>query len=144
MLKAMVELKKVFGLDYKDIDRYVAVMNLGMRKNDTNLVIKYGTDVMQLQKRYKIDTQTPFVEFSLFEAYMEMEDYNKALDVIQSLNTAELSTKDKARQQYLLGSVYTKLWRDQDAIDAFNRVIKLDPTSSWAALAKDAKAIINQ
>ncbi len=144
MLKAIVDLQKIFGLDYKDIERYVAVMNVGIKMNDDNIVIKYATDVMTLQRKYKTDAQSPFVEFSVFEAYMKKEDYNKALDVIQSLNLVQLSTKDKARQQYLLGSVYTKLWRDEDAIKAFQEVIKLAPSSSWATLAKDAKSIIEQ
>ncbi len=144
MLKAMVNLQKIFGLDYKDIQRYIAVMNVGIKMNDDNIVIKYATDVIKLQRKYKTNTQSPFVEFSVFEAYMEKEDYNKALDIMQSLNMVKLSTKDKARQQYLLGSVYTKLWRDKDAIKAFQEVMKLAPSSSWATLAKDAKSIVEQ
>jgi len=144
MLKAIVDVQKIFGINYKDIERYVAVMNVGSKMHDDNIVIKYASDVISLQRKTKTDSQSPFVEFSIFEAYMVKEDYNKALDIIQSLNILKLSKQDKARQQYLLGSVYTKLWRDKDAIKAFEEVEKLDPTSSWATLAKDAKAIVEQ
>ncbi len=144
MLKTIVNLQKIFGLDYKDIQRYIAVMNVGIKMNDDNIVIKYASDVIKLQRKYKTYTQSPFVEFSIFEAYMRKENYNKALDIMRSLSMLQLSIKNKARQQYLLGSVYTKLWRDKDAIKAFQEVMKLAPSSSWATLAKDAKAIVEQ
>ena len=144
MLKAIVNVQKIFGVNYKDIERYVAVMNVGSKMNDDNVVIKYALDVISLQSRSKTHAQSPFVEFSVFEAYMVKEDFLKALDVIQSLNMIKMSKKEQARQHYLLGSVYTKLWRDKDAVKAFEEVIKLDPGSSWATLAKDAKAIVNQ
>jgi len=144
MLKAIIRLQKIFGLDYKDIERYVAVMSVGSRLKDENIVIKYAQDIMKLQEKSSSYTQSPFVEFSLFEAYMQKENYNKALRIISSLEKLQLTTQQKARQQYLLGSVYTKLWRDKEAITAYDEVVKLDPSSSWATLAKDAKAIINQ
>lgn len=144
MIKSIIRLQKVFGLDYKDIERYIAVMNVGSQKKDSNIVIKYARDIMKLQERSKTYVQSPFVEFSVFESFMEKEDYNEALKIIKSLDSIELKSNDKARQQYLLGSVYTKLWRDKEAIAAFDEVVKLDPTSSWASLAKDAKDIINQ
>jgi cytochrome c-type biogenesis protein CcmH/NrfG len=72
---------------------------------------------------------------------MDVENYNRALEVITSLEELDLKPKDKVRQKYLLGSVYTKLWRDGDAIKAYDEVIKLDPNSAWAELAKSAKSI---
>lgn len=144
MIKSIISLQKVFGIDYKDIERYVAVMSVGSQIKDDNIVIKYAKDVMGIQEKSSAYTQSPFVEFSIFAAYMMKEDYNKALNVMESLNLIKLNVKYKARQQYLLGSVYIKLWRDKEAVLAFEEVVKLDPSSSWASLAKDAKAIVNQ
>lgn len=144
MIKSIVSLQKIFGLDYKDIERYVAVMSVGSQIKDDNIVIKYAKDIMKIQENSSTYAQSPFVEFSIYEAYIIKEDYNKALAVIESLNKTKLKELDKARQQYLLGSVFTKLWRDKDAMKAFDEVVKVSPSSSWATLAKDAKAIINQ
>lgn len=142
MLKAIVDIEKIYGVSYKDVDRYVAVMGIGIDKKDDNIVIKYGNYVMDIQKKDGSHIQSPYVEFSLFEAYMNIENYNSALNVINSLDKVKLKTKDKARQKYLLGSVYTKLWRDSDALKAYNEVIELDPNSAWAELAKSAKSIL--
>ncbi|MBD3825141.1 MAG: hypothetical protein IE916_11645, partial [Epsilonproteobacteria bacterium] len=48
---------------------------------------------------------------------------------------------DRTRQKYLLGVVLSKLWRDEEAKEAFEASIEADPSSEWAKLAKDAKAL---
>jgi tetratricopeptide (TPR) repeat protein len=138
MLKAVKDLEKVFGINHKDIERYVAVIGIGVDEKDNNIVIKYAKDVMALQNSASSYTQSPYVEFSVYEAYINIEDFNKALDAVKSLDKLELKQKDRVRQKYLLGSVYTKLWRDKQAIEAYEKVIELDPDSVWAELAKSA------
>ena len=142
MLKAIVKLQKFFGVVYKDIERYVSVMGVGVSKKDNTIIIKYAKDVILIQEKSNSFTQSPYVEFTLYAAYIDIEDFNKALETIKSLNNVELNKKDKARQQYLLGSVYTKLWRDSEAKKAYDEVIKLDPTSAWAELARSAKSML--
>jgi tetratricopeptide (TPR) repeat protein len=141
MLKAIVDLEKVYGINHKDIERYVAVVGIGVAKKDNNMIIKYADYVIGLQKSSNSYAQSPYVEFAIYEAYIDIEDFNKALEVIKSLDKIELKPKDRVRQKYLLGSVYTKLWRDSEAIEAYDEVIKLDPNSAWAELAKSAKSI---
>jgi len=141
MLDAIVDLERIYGVNYKDIERYIAILGIGVDKKDNAIVVKYGNYIMDLQNSAGSYLQSPYVEFSLFEAYMDIENYDRSLDVISSLEKLDLKTKDKARQKYLLGSVYTKLWRDGDAIKAYDEVIKLDPNSAWAELAKSAKTI---
>jgi hypothetical protein len=61
--------------------------------------------------------------------------------VIKSLDSVELKNSDRARQKYLLGNAFAKLWRDKEADMAYDEAIKADPTSAWAKLAKSAKDI---
>ncbi len=141
LIEAITKIQEVFGLSYKDIERYVAVMALGSEMKDPNMVIKYGDDVMKIQNSSDSYAQSPFVEFTLYQAYIDKSDYNKALQVIQSLNTLDLTPTQRARQKYLLGSVYEKLWRDADAQKAYEEAIKAKADSPWAKLAKEAKSI---
>jgi len=131
-------IQKVFGLDYKDIGRYVAVMGIGSKLKDDTMVIKYASDVMKIQKSSNSYNQSPYVEFTLYQAYINKNDLNKALETIKSLNNVKLDESDRARQKYLLGSVYSRLWRNDDAKKAYKDSIKADPKSAWAKLAKDA------
>lgn len=141
MIEVMLKIEELFGLDYKDIERYVSVMSVGIQRKDDNIVIKYGDKVMKIQKSSHSTAQSPYVEFALYQAYTNKEQYNKALEVIESLEKIELSKEDRARQKYLKGVVLNKLWRDEEAKKAYDEAIKADPSSAWAKLATTAKSI---
>jgi len=141
MMKAMAKIEDIFGLDYRDIDRYVAMVSLGDTLKDDNIVIKYATKVMRIQKHSNSYAQSPYVEFTLYSAYMNKNDYKRALEVIRSLDKVKLSKNKRARQKYLLGMVLSKLWRDEAAVKAYKAAIAADPNSAWAKLAKSALEI---
>ena len=141
LLDAIVDIQNVFGRDYKDIERYIAVMSMGSEQKDDNIVIKYGEEVFEIQKRSKSYVQSPFVEFTLYQSYLNIEDLEKALQVVKSLDSVELKKLSRARQKYLLGTVLAKLWRDDEAQKAYQDAIDADPSSPWATLAKSAKDI---
>ena len=141
MIETIVNIEQIYGANYKDIERYIAVMTIGSEKKDDTLVIHYGEKVMKIQSSSNSYTQSPFVEFTLYQAYLNREDFNQALDVIKSLNSIELLKADRARQKYLLGSIYEKLWREEEAQTAYQEAIDADASSAWAKLAQDAKDI---
>ncbi len=141
MISSIREIQKIYGLDYKDLDRYCAVMRVGSDIKDDNIVIEYAKEAMKIQKSSQSNPQSPFIEFTLYQAYINKQNYNKALEVIQSLDNIELNKSDRARQKYLLGAVYSKLWRDEEAMKAYEESIKADSSSVWAKLAQSAKEI---
>ncbi len=114
-------------------------MAIGSDRRDDNLVLKYGHEVMKIQKNSDSYAQSPFVEFALYQAYINRENYNKALETIKSLDIVELSKRDRSSQKYLLGSTYEKLWRGDEAQVAYQESIKADASSAWAKLAEGAK-----
>ena len=138
MIKSIGTIEKIFGIDFKDLDRYVNVMNVGNDLKDNNIVIKYGKIAYNIQKKSEAYPQSPGLEFTLYQAYMQKEEYAKALETIKSLDTLKISKRDRARQKYLLGRVYSKLWRDDEASGAYKMSIKADEKSPWAKLAKSA------
>lgn len=141
MVKTIQKIEELFGLSYKDIDRYVDMINVGVAKKDDNIIIKYGKKLYDLQQRTGSHAQSPFVEFALYQAYMDKEQYKKALQVISSLDSVKLSKNDRARAKYLKGAVLDKLWRNDAAKKAYKEAVKADPASAWAKLAKSALEI---
>ncbi|MFT7861215.1 MAG: flagellar protein, partial [Sulfurimonas sp.] len=139
MIKAIVKVEETFKDSYKDIDRYANMVAVGVLKKDDNMVIKYGKKIYDIQQKTDAHPQTPYVEFSLYRAYMNKEDYKAALEVIKSLDSATLPPQERARQKYLLGSVYEKLWQDEEAEKAYDAAIKAEENSAWAKLAQSAK-----
>ena len=114
------------------------MVRLGSERDDDNMIITYAKKVMQIQKQSHSHAQSPYVEFALYQAFMNKKEYSKALEMMQSLNNVTLNATQRARQKYLLGSVLSKLWRDEEAKKAYKESIKADPESSWAKLAKSA------
>ena len=141
MIDTMAKIEDLYGLSYKDIDRYVSMVTLGSQRNDNTMVIKYADKVMKIQEKSDSHAQSPYIEFVLYQAYMQKKEYGKALSVIKSLDAITLKKTLRARQKYLLGSVLEKLWRDTKAKKAYNAAVKADPKSSWAKLAKSALAL---
>ena len=138
MIKSILEIEQLFGLNYKDIDRYVAMINVGDAMHDDSMIIKYALKVMQIQQKSNSYAQSPFVEFALYDAYMNKQEYEKAYEVIKSLDKRELNAAQRARQKYLLGNVLSKLWRDEEAKEAYKASITADKNSSWAQLSQSA------
>lgn len=140
MISSIARLEKHFVNAYEDLDRYVAVMAVGSELKDTNMILLYGRHVYDIQKKSNSFSQTPFVEFTLFQGYMSKEQFQDALEVIKSLDKyEELSNENRSRQKYLLGTVYNKLWRDREAQVAYSEAIEADPNSAWGKLAQSAK-----
>ena len=141
MISSMIEIENIYKLDYIDIERYVTMISIGSQIRDNNLVIDYAKKVMSIQTKSDSYTQSPFVEFTLYQSYIDKEKYNDALLVIKSLNNIELSNSKRARQKYLLGSVYDRLWQDDNAKEAYKKAIEVDENSAWAKLAQSAMKI---
>ncbi len=139
MLTSIVKIKEIYGLDYRDIERYVSIVTIGNNMKDDNLVISYATDVIEIQTKSSSFTQSPFVEFTLYQSYINRENFNKALEIIKSLDSIELTNLQRSRQKYLVGSIYSKLWRDEESKEAYQQSIDADSASPWAKLAKSAK-----
>lgn len=138
LITIMAKIEEIYGLTYKDIERYVSMLSIGSSTKDDNMVIKYAQKVVDIQNKSDSYAQSPYVEFALYQAYMNIENYYKAADTIESLNTIKLSKKERARQKYLLATVQSKLWRDADARKSYEESIEADPDSAWAELAKSA------
>ena len=97
--------------------------------------------MVKIQNSSSSYAQSPFVEFTLYQSYLNIQDLTKALKIIKSLDSVELDKQTRARQKYLLGSVLSKLWRDEEAQVAYQESIDADSESAWAKLAASAKGI---
>ena len=141
MLKSIVKIEDVFGIVFEDIERYVALIAIGEELKDNNIIIEYASKVMKLQKRSKSFIQSPYIEFTLYQAYKDRADNVKALNVIKSLDSVKLTSAKRSRQKYLLGISYSKLGKSKKAKEAYKEAIEADKKSAWAKLATSALEI---
>ncbi len=142
MIKYIRGCETLFGSDFKDLERYTQMVSLGLKRKDEIMVQSYASKVIALQKRTSTYTQSPFIEFTLAQSFMNQDKNNEALDVLKSLNARRLTPEKRSRQQYLMGSLEMKMGRNGDAKAAFNASIKADKNSAWGKLAKDALGLL--
>ncbi|MBU0631991.1 flagellar protein [bacterium] len=142
MLMMMTRVTDIFGDTFEDIERYVQMITLGTSMKDDNVVIMYGEKVMELQRQTSSYTQSPYVEFALYQAYVNQDNTTRAMDVLFSLDNKELTKAQRARQKYLLGALLQKEWRYDEAKAEFKKSIEADKDSAWAKLASDSMKLI--
>jgi hypothetical protein len=142
MIKNIKGCETLFGVDFKDIERYSAMVALGVKRKDEALVQAYAQKVMSLQKRTSTFTQSPFIEFTLAQSFMNQDKNKEALKTLKSLDAQKLVAEKRSRQKYLMGSLLMKMKRDGESKVAFNASIKADKNSAWGKLAKDALGLL--
>lgn len=142
MIYYIKQIESIFGSDFKDVERYTQMMSLGLKRKDDLMIQNYGVKVIELQKRTKTATQSPFAEFTLAQSYINQDKNKEALNILKGLNTIKLIPEKRARQYYLMGSLSMKLGNNAEAKTSFNASIKADKNSAWGKLAKDALGLL--
>ena len=138
MIQYIKGCESAFGTDFKDIERYTQMVSVGLKRKDDLLIQNYANRVVTLQNRTKSYTQSPFIEFTLVQSLLNQEKNKDALKTLQSLTPRKLTTEQRSRQQYMIGSLAMKLGKKVEAKAAFNASVKANPKSAWGKLAKDA------
>jgi tetratricopeptide (TPR) repeat protein len=142
MIAMMTKIVDLFGENFKDIERYVQMMGLGTRMKDDNIIITYGDKVMNLQSKTSTYTESPYAEFTTYQAYMNKGNFTRALTILYSLDKRALNKEQRARQKYLLGALLQKKAKNSEAKAEFKKSIAASKDSPWAKLASDAMKLL--
>lgn len=142
MIASATTLESVCGLDFKDIERYTQMVALAAERKNDSMIETYGSKVMQLQALNNAYTQSPYIEFTLYDALLKLGKTAAAVETLRSLDARELSSGKRARQQYMLGTQLQKMGDNEASKKAYEASIAADEASAWAKLAKDALALM--
>lgn len=142
MIKSIKELQRRRGLNNEDIELYVSMVKLGLKQRDEILIETYTDKVMQLQEKTQSYSQTPFVEFAALQVMKAQKKEKEQLALLKTLITRDLNGTQRARAQYMYGSLLMKTGKSAEAKVAFEASIKADDASAWAELSKDALELV--
>ena len=142
LIAAIADIERVFGTDYKDIERYTQMVTVAKERRESAMIEVYASKVMALQKKTQSYTQSPYIEFTLAQALSDLQKNQKAYEVIATLDERSLTPEQRARAKYLEGSLLQKLGRQDEAKGAYEAAVKADAESAWGKLAKDALALM--
>ncbi len=142
MIDAIARIERTYGVDYNDIERYTQMVTVAKDRSDDVMLENFAAKVMELQKRAQSFTQTPYIEFTLTQALIDDGKNAQALEVLSSLSDRNISNAKRARQYYLMGTLYQKEKNPTASRTAFEKSIAADTNSSWGKLATDALKLI--
>ena len=142
MLKEISAIEEAYGTAFDDIERYTKMLAVAQDRKDDAMIITYARKVVDLQARTKTRTQSPYIEFTLAQAQINLGQNENALATVRQLDDFGLGSEQRARQKYLTGSLLQKLGRDEAARTAYQASIDADETSAWGKLSKDAMSLL--
>jgi predicted negative regulator of RcsB-dependent stress response len=142
MLKEITAIENAYGLEFDDIERYTKMLAVAQDRKDDGMIITYAQKVVDLQTKTKTRTQSPYIEFTLAQAQINLGQHENALATVRKLNAFELSDEQRARQKYLTGSLLQKLGRNDEAKAAYQASIDAGETSAWGKLSVDAMNLL--
>lgn len=142
MISSIIKIESITKLSYDDVDRYTKMLNLAQKLKDNVMLMNYAKKVIKLQNQAKSYTQSPYVEFTLSQALLENSKDKEALSVLISLDKRNIDKRKRARQKYIIGTLFQKMNKISDAREAYKESISADNNSSWAKLAKDALKLL--
>ncbi|MEA1918214.1 MAG: flagellar protein [Campylobacterota bacterium] len=142
ILQSIQKIEALVGLNYDDIERYTQMVTLAKNSKDDVMLRSYASKVMKLQEKAKSYTQSPYIEFTLTQAFLGNSKDEEALKILQSLDERNLTKGKRSRQKYLMGTLYQKVDQLEKSKKAYEESIAVDANSSWANLAKDALKLL--
>ncbi len=95
-------------------------VELGWLYDAEDIITKMRRDTMH----YKAQTDW---DYTLADYYVRNRQYEEAIPYLRKVIKHEKRRKQKARQWYLMGQLYTELNKKKEAYKAFQRVIRLNP-----------------
>lgn len=142
MVLSIKALEENVGLQYKDVERYSQMVSLAQKSKDNAMIETYATKVIALQDRTNSHTQSPYIEFTLVQAYIIDEKTKEALQTLKTLDSRDLNDEHRSRQKYLEGTLLQRTAGPKASQAAFEAAVKAAPDSAWGKLAKDALELL--
>ncbi|WP_095296367.1 outer membrane protein assembly factor BamD [Helicobacter sp. 12S02232-10] len=142
--KTYNELEKLFKNDKRMIKVYATLLNWETQiKNDTTIQI-YAQNIIALQKKYKIDEFTPYVEFELINSLIRSNKPQEALVQVNELLLKNLNDEQKQKALYTKASIQNLQKDVQGAKKSFEKCMLIQTDSPWKNLCLQGLDLFKQ
>ncbi len=144
MLTIVKQIEAKFPNDLRNIDLFMKVIRYAQKRNDVMLQMNYAKKVLELQKKYRIDTYSPKVDILYAHTLMKTGQYQKALDVVLPLLRQKLNDKEKAEVLYMAGEISLAMHKKAEAIQFFTKCGEIVQDSSWQKLCAENLQLLTE
>ncbi len=136
-LNLLDKLDKNWPNSIENIEIYYKIAIYANDTRKDTLLIKYAKKILSLQKRYKLDTYTPKIDFLYMDALKRVKKIKSAKNIAENLLNKRLNEENRARVEYELGELSLKLNDAKEAKKYFQECTKIKSDNSWKNLCID-------
>ncbi len=130
------EIENYFKGEPRILDLYKVVVENSLNEKNYKKAYQYALDILNRQRIMNVNSFSPFVEFAIAESALNLQTYDQAIDVLESLVKTELKTDDMFQANYRLADLYSLKGEKEKAAVQFNKCSELNGESSWKELCK--------
>lgn len=122
----------------KNIEIYYKVVSYANDTKNDFLLSEYAKKILNTEKKYKIYTYSPKVDFLYIDSLKRLSKIKEAKKIAEDLIKESLGNKDKSRTLYELGELSYKLKEIKKAKKYFIKCSKIKTDNSWKELCKNS------
>ncbi len=124
--------------EIQNIEIYYKVISYAENTNNDFLLAKYAKKILYIEKKYKIYSYSPKVDFMYIDALKRLSKIREAKKIAENVLKIKLEYKDKSRVLYELGELSYKLKETKNAKKYFIKCSKTKTDNSWKKLCQDS------
>ena len=137
-LNIVKEIDVYWPNDIKNLEIYYKVLSYANDTKNDFLLSQYAKKILNIEKKYKIYTYSPKVDFFYIVSLKRLSKIKEAKKIAEDLMKVELSYKDKSRALFELGELSYKLKETKKAKEYFVKCSKIKTDNSWKKLCKNS------
>lgn len=137
-------IEQLRGNDFKIIETYDKIAEIMHANNDFVNASIYAKKAIDMQRRTRIDTFSPKIEFEYTNSLIKMEEYNDALKATKDLLQTRLSPENRLRALNQMGEIYIKMKNNAAAKPYLEECVNSNFQSSWKLLCEGQLSIVEQ
>ena len=140
MIDLAKQIEQKFKDDIRNIKVFKAIVQLSIKKLDDKMTILYGKKIKRLSKTYDYYLESPWIDYSLYKAYLSMGNYKEALNTLNNL----IKIKDKLKNlsiskvKYMQSDIYNKLKQHDKEKVYLQDCANIQNEKIWPNLCKEA------
>ena len=137
-LSIVQEIDKYWPYSIKNLDLYYKIINYANAKRDDFLLSKYAKKILSIEKKYKVYSYSPKVDFLYLDSLKRLSKIKEANVIAEGILKIKLNTNDKTRALYELGELSYKLKDINKAKKYFTNCANVKIDNLWKKLCQDS------
>jgi tetratricopeptide (TPR) repeat protein len=137
LLPILAEIEKYFPKENRLLDLYNNIVEVSLANENYKDAYFYALKILNKQRIMNISSYSPFVEFAITTSGIKLKEYDKAIDVMESLVDENIKINDKFQANFKLANLYLLNKQTKKAKAQFKKCVAIDGESKWKDLCKE-------